>query len=57
MEEKAGRGARCTAGYRLRMRRASEYATADGCGWFTTTLSISPHKDAQVLNPIGKALS
>ena len=38
---------RCTVCYRLRMRRAAQYAQEHGFAWFTTTLSISPHKDAQ----------
>ena len=42
LENEPERGARCTACYRLRMRRAAEYAAANGFDWFTTTLSISP---------------
>ena len=50
-------GHRCTACYRLRMRRAAEYAAANGFDWFTTTLSISPHKDAARINQIGQELA
>jgi len=32
-------------------------AAAQGCDYFTTTLSISPLKDAQLLNAIGLDLS
>ena len=56
LENEPERGARCTACYRLRMRRAAEYAAANGFDWFTTTLSISPHKDAARLNAIGLEL-
>jgi hypothetical protein len=38
------------------MRRAAEYAAANGFDWFTTTLSISPHKDAVRINAIGQEL-
>ncbi len=50
------RGERCRRCYELRMRKAYEYACANGFDWFTTTLSISPHKDAEKINTIGFAL-
>ena len=50
------RGGRCTVCYRLRMRRAAQYAKEHGFDWFTTTLSISPHKDAARINQIGQEL-
>ena len=42
--------------HRLRMRRAAQYAAEHGFDWFTTTLSISPHKDAKRINAIGQEL-
>lgn len=51
-EEKEG-GARCHACYRLRLREAGELAKRMGFDYFTTTLSISPLKDAGKLNEIG----
>ena len=39
-----------------RMRRAAQYAAEHGFDWFTTTLSISPHKDAKRINAIGQEL-
>ena len=57
LENEPERGTRCTACYRLRMRRAAEYAAANGFDWFTTTLSISPHKDAARINQIGQELA
>ena len=50
------RGGRCTECYRLRMERAAAWAAANGCGWFCTTLSISPHKDAARITAIGREL-
>ena len=50
------RGERCRRCYELRMGKAYEYACANGFDWFTTTLSISPHKDAEKINVIGFAL-
>ena len=56
LEAEPERGGRCTACYRLRLRRAAEYAAEKGFDWFTSTLSISPHKDAERLNQIGREL-
>lgn len=50
-------GARCFDCYRLRLERTAQQAQKDGYDYFTTTLSISPHKNAEVLNGIGKELS
>ncbi|WP_066052521.1 epoxyqueuosine reductase QueH [Anaerotignum propionicum] len=50
-------GLRCKACYKLRLRKTAEEAKKEGFDYFTTTLSISPHKDAQSLNQIGKELS
>ena len=56
LENEPERGGRCTVCYRLRMRRAAQYAKEHGFDWFTTTLSISPHKDAARINQIGQEL-
>mgnify|MGYP002619162274 CR=1 FL=1 len=56
LENEPERGSRCTVCYRLRMRRAAQYAAEHGFDWFTTTLSISPHKDAARINQIGQEL-
>ena len=50
-------GARCTACFRLRLGKTAETAAQEGFDYFTTTLSISPLKDAQRLNAIGAELS
>ena len=57
LEDEPERGQRCTACYRLRMRRAAQYAAEHGFDWFTTTLSISPHKDVVRINQIGQELA
>lgn len=46
-------GERCTRCFRLRLERAARLAAEKGFDYFTTTLSISPLKDAQRLNQIG----
>ena len=50
-------GERCTACYQLRLEETAKVAKAGGYDYFTTTLSISPLKDAQRLNAIGKELA
>ena len=50
-------GARCFACYQLRLEAAAAAAKKGGYDYFTTTLSISPLKNAQKLNEIGEALS
>ncbi len=56
LEDAPERGARCAVCYRLRMERAARCARDQGFEWFTTTLSISPRKDASLVNAIGRAL-
>ena len=50
-------GDRCTVCYEMRLREAAEVAKRGGFDYFTTTLSISPLKDAVRLNSIGEALA
>lgn len=57
MEQLPEGGERCFRCYGLRMRKAAEYAAAHGFDYFTTTLSISPLKNAGKLNEIGLKLA
>lgn len=50
-------GERCFRCYELRLREAVEAAKEQGMDYFTTTLSISPLKNAAKLNEIGEKLS
>jgi len=50
------RGERCRRCYELRLRRTYEYAAAHNFEYFCTTLSISPFKDADMINEIGVKL-
>ena len=47
-------GERCLACFRLRLQRAAEEAKRRGFDYFTTSLSISPLKNAEALNRIGE---
>ena len=57
LEDEPERGKRCLKCYELRMRRAAIYGLEHGYDYFTTTLSISPHKNVQWINQIGINLS
>lgn len=50
-------GKRCLKCFELRMDATAKLAKEHDYDYFTTTLSVSPHKDAQALNEIGKQLS
>lgn len=47
---------RCKKCYYLRQEKTASYACEHGFNYFCTTLSISPHKNAEWLNEIGKEL-
>lgn len=49
-------GERCHICYKLRLEKCVKYALDNGFDYFTTTLSVSPYKNAKVLNEIGKSL-
>ena len=53
MEHLKEGGARCVKCYELRLTEAARQAAAGGFDYFTTTLSISPMKNARKLNEIG----
>ena len=50
-------GERCFGCYRLRMEEAARLAKEGNYDYFTTTLSISPLKNAQKINEIGEELA
>lgn len=54
LEDAPEGGARCIKCYRLRLREAARAAGEGGFDYFTTTLSISPLKNAPALNQIGE---
>lgn len=49
-------GARCAICFEQRLRKTAEMAREGGYEWFCTTLTVSPHKNATVLNRIGQEL-
>lgn len=57
LENEPERGKRCLKCYRLRLTESAEAAKLTNADYFTTTLSISPQKDSQILNAIGREVS
>lgn len=49
-------GERCFKCYEMRLREAAKYARDLGLEYFTTTLTISPMKNAQKLNEIAESI-
>lgn len=50
-------GDRCYLCYRMRLEEAAKMARDGGFDFFTTTLTISPHKNAAKLNEIGEEIA
>lgn len=57
LEDEPERGKRCEKCFNLRLNQSANYASKHNFDYFTTTLSISPHKNAELLNNIGRNLS
>ena len=49
-------GPRCICCFELRLDYTAREAKAHGFEYFTTTLSVSPHKNAEILNRVGAAM-
>lgn len=48
---------RCIRCFKLRLERTAIIAKKENFDYFTTTLSISPHKNSQILNKLGEYIS
>ena len=57
LENEPEGGKRCEKCFRLRLESSARYAKERGFDYFTTTLTISPLKNAQLLNSIGSELA
>lgn len=56
LEEEPECGRRCFICYEMRLRKTAEMAVGKGADYFCTTLSISPHKQADKLMEMGEQL-
>jgi predicted adenine nucleotide alpha hydrolase (AANH) superfamily ATPase len=57
MESEPEGGKRCSVCFADRLAATAKYAKEHGFDCFTTTLSISPHKDEKKINAIGEQLA
>ena len=57
LEDAPEGGARCERCYRLRLARTAQEARAHGYDYFATTLTVSPLKNAALINAIGEQLA
>ena len=55
-KEKEG-GARCSVCFRLRLEKVAMLAKEQSFDLFATTLTVSPHKNAPLINSIGEQIS
>jgi hypothetical protein len=56
-EQEPEGGKRCKICFHMRLKQTAEYAKKNGFDAFTTTMTISPHKDANIINQLGEELS
>ncbi|PJC01855.1 MAG: recombinase [Candidatus Komeilibacteria bacterium CG_4_9_14_0_8_um_filter_36_9] len=56
LEEEPEGGSRCLECFQYRLGATAKYAKEHNYDLFSTTLSISPHKDAEAINRIGSTL-
>ena len=54
--EKEG-GARCEKCFCFRLKKTAEFAKTHGFEIFASTLSVSPHKNTNVINAVGEEIS
>ena len=57
LENEPEGGKRCEVCFEIRLEKTCEIAENKGFDYFTTTLTISPLKNAKLINEIGKKLS
>ncbi len=57
LEEEPERGKRCEVCFAMRFEKTAQTATQHNINFFTTTLTISTHKDAETINRIGKEIA
>jgi hypothetical protein len=56
LEQEPEGGSRCTVCFQLRLEETARLAKAGAFDFFATTLTVSPHKNAALLNQMGQEL-
>ena len=57
LEQEPEGGKRCAVCFRLRLEETARLAAQNGYACFGTTLTVSPHKNASLINEIGLSLA
>lgn len=57
LEEEPEGGKRCHQCFWQRLEKTAETCSMAGCDYFTTTLTVSPHKNYKIISEIGKKLA
>ncbi|MDQ7778449.1 MAG: epoxyqueuosine reductase QueH [Planctomycetota bacterium] len=57
LEQEPEGGRRCEVCFEFRLAKTAQTAASEGFDTFTTTLSVSPHKDAATISRIGARLA
>lgn len=57
LEQEPEGGTRCTVCFAQRLELTARTAKEKGFDFFTTTLTVSPHKNADVINTIGQEMA
>ena len=57
LENEPEGGKRCHACFKLRLEKTAKVAKENNFDYFCTTLTVSPHKNSQVINTIAKEIS
>jgi predicted adenine nucleotide alpha hydrolase (AANH) superfamily ATPase len=57
LEQEPEGGRRCEICFAMRLRKAAQKAVELDCDYFASTLTVSPHKSAQIVNRCGKAIA
>ena len=56
LESEPERGSRCSICYQIRMEKTAMVGKDNNYDFFCTTLSVSPYKNSDLINKIGKQL-
>ena len=56
LENEPERGSRCNICYEMRIEKTAQLAKENNYDYFCTTLSVSPYKNATLINEIGKKM-
>lgn len=56
LENEPERGSRCTICFRMRLEKTAQVASQEHFDYFGTTLTVSPYKNAKLLNEMGRQM-